>query len=747
MPPEETTTAATVAASAAAGANVSLLPLSFLSEVPGHPTFRSAAVNAVAVVPLLSTNQRGEVIDTHSNRSFETLLEAFRRQQRLQQQQYDDGSAPNSGSQATPSSSSPPPREVVLVVPNSSLTRPGDWRYNETPLKGFHWQHGCQRVKVFDGRPQTTRSAHDRLINQRVSRDYIDLIPSRRTAAVIGVLNVRDCCDNPNALKRAEEELRQWTNRYSTPPYEVTAHGRSFERDRPVERMFVFDSFHEDCQGIDLSSNQFVAFPPVQSEHLEMLDLHLKIVVNDLAVAIFRERTCFLSFTILISLVGRIAATSTPVRLSHLFIYLCCFIPVETKITQSDAMISDLITTSAMASAQEESLASTARRSFSRYISGGERGTSDATSSTTVVAGAGSAASSEEQPQSASSKRLSLRDMAGFVNPESKLGKESPRRGNLTPTASFTEGSTTASSMSSTSAAAGTPTGGGATASSSTASAIQYSNTTQKLITPLDSAWEQSALGSRDMDAIRKRDAARREKWAADLSLLAGSPLDAYERYLKAAELCKTGTPDPLWYACALDGCAAAHIAMAEAGGYGVDEYLENNFQLPEDVMAMAQKDPTQRQTSSGSNANKQTLPEVVFALCEEALNITNRHEKLGPLHAELLLKLAWYVSESSEGHLRCRWGEGDECYAGTEGVDDIPRWQKPSVYKLKFTDLKTRDGAGDMVAINTFNRTKQVCELLHEAVSVADIEPATRVDIAARCARMCLDGVKVRMH
>jgi hypothetical protein len=32
--------------------------------------------------------------------------------------------------------------------------------------------------------------------------------------------------------------------------------------------------------------------------------------------------------------------------------------------------------------------------------------------------------------------------------------------------------------------------------------------------------------------------------------------------------LCKTVAMDPLWHASALEGCAAAHIAMAEAGGY-----------------------------------------------------------------------------------------------------------------------------------------------------------------------------------
>jgi hypothetical protein len=55
------------------------------------------------------------------------------------------------------------------------------------------------------------------------------------------------------------------------------------------------------------------------------------------------------------------------------------------------------------------------------------------------------------------------------------------------------------------------------------------------------------------------------------------------------------------------------------------------------------------------------------------------RHEKLAPLHAGLLLKLAAYVQEDEEGHLRCRWGEGEYCYGGDltssmSGESAVPR-------------------------------------------------------------------------
>jgi hypothetical protein len=169
-----------------------------------------------------------------------------------------------------------------------------------------------------------------------------------------------------------------------------------------------------------------------------------------------------------------------------------------------------------------------------------------------------------------------------------------------------------------------------------------------------------------------------------------------------------------------------------------VDDYLENNFQLPEEIMSLAREDSSKKQSTGG---NKQTLPEVVFALCDEALNILNRHEKLGNLYAELLLKLAIYCAEEAETHLRCRWGEGPYCYVGESS--DEPRWETTSVSKLKFNPLRTKDGYS-MIAINTHNRIKKLCELLSAAVSIGSLDPPTRVDVAVRCARICLVGVKV---
>ena len=157
--------------------------------------------------------------------------------------------------------------------------------------------------------------------------------------------------------------------------------------------------------------------------------------------------------------------------------------------------------------------------------------------------------------------------------------------------------------------------------------------------------------------------------------------------------------------------------------------------------MALARDETTSRKVVG----NKQTLPEVVFALCDEALNILNRHEKLANLYAEMILKLATYTAEEAESHLRCRWGEGMYCYAGDGENEQQPkRWEKTLVSKLKFSALRTKDGYS-MITINTHNRIKKLCALLSVAASIGSLDPPTRVDVAVRCARICLIGVKVR--
>ena len=447
--------------------------------------------------------------------------------------------------------------------------------------------------------------------------------------------------------------------RFATPPFEVTAHGRNGERDKPVERLFVYDSFDDECQKIDLSKskmgNSIISFPPADPEHSMVMDLHLNVVVNDLAVAIFTS--------------------------------------LENRIRESDEV-----------SRGKGELTASSRTSFTRLMSGQSSG-------------------GESEEPAAASTNLSLSNMATLVSPENKLAKETSPAGDK----SFGSDDNTSPKTS-----VDKPRN-----LSLNAKSVPKAASEPQLMTPMDENWDYSQLSARDVEAIRKRDIGRREKYAADLSLLAGSPLDAYERYLKAAELCKTGTPDPLWYAMALEGCAAAHISMAEGGGYNVDEYLENNFQLPDDIMALAKKD----EGPTLSTTNKQTLPEVVFALCEEALDIVNRSEMLTCFYAELLLKLALYSSESAEAHLRCRWGEGAGSFAGDQG--STSRWNLTSVSQLKFAELKTKDGR-DMVEINTFNRVKKCCELLHEVVSIGNLDPASRVDVAARSARFCLEGVQV---
>lgn len=601
-----------------------------LSQVPGSPSFRSSAMNAVAVIPLLSSDRNGQDDPTtHSSQSFVDLLDALGR--------YNNNNT-------TTTSNEKNSDDLLLVVPNSQLTRPGDWRYDNTPLKNFHWGHGCQRLAVFDGRPYNSRMAHDRLMNHGLTRDWIDLCPPRRTAALIGVLNMRDCPDMAT-LKRAEQEWQQWAERYSTPPYEVTAHGRDFERDFVVQRLFVFDSFH-DSNKIDLNEmslgSKLVAFPPSDHEHTNMMDMHLNVVINDLAVAVFEQ--------------------------------------LEGRIRESDAI------TRGTENGQPLTPAAARSRFFQK-------------------------ASSTDGDGPQSSSKLSISSLASVVSPDSKLASVSPTNNKRGQTLQIQ------------SKVLDVPQKG--------------SSSEAQLLTPLDDVWDYSELNPKDAQEMMRREVGRREKFAADLSLLAGSPLDAYERYTKAAELCKTSTPDPLWYASALEGCAAAHIAMAEVGGFNVDEYMENSFQLPDEFMACAVVSASDKTTKNP----KQILPRVVAALCDEALNITSRHPRLACFRAELLVKLAWYSAEVEDTHIRCQWGMGDGCYGGDPSHSR--RWETASATQLNFLELKNRDGE-DIIALDTLQRLQKWTDFMHRAVSTGDLDPVTRADVALRCASMCLLGLRV---
>jgi Transport protein Trs120 or TRAPPC9, TRAPP II complex subunit len=609
-----------------------------LSQVPGSPSFRSSAVNAIAVIPLLSSDRMGhDNPNTHSSQSFRDLLEALSRYHMAQNtSSIGNISAPGEGAE-----------DFLLVIPNSNLTRPGDWKYEESPLKNFHWGHGCQRMTFFDGRPYNSRMAHDRLINHELSRNWIDLCPSRRAAAVIGVLNVRDCPDEAT-MKRAQEEWQQWVERYSTPPYEVTAHGRDLQRDTVVQRLFVFDSFHESVTldvAATLQGARLVAFPPTDKEHIHMMDLHMNVVINDLAVSVFRK--------------------------------------LESRIRASDDEIKGTDSSSNNTPVK------------SRFFPQRSKGD----------------LAEEGAPQG--SDNLSIVSLAAVVSPDSKLAA---RDGKGTPARSLLPVKFQSTVIRNT---------------------IKGSSTQARLLTPMDDVFDLAELNPKDGHEMLRREVGRREKFAADLSLLAGSPLDAYERYMKAAELCRSTCPDPLWYASALEGCVAAHIAMAEMGGFNVDEYLENSFQLPEPIMSCAVM-------PAGEKSNKQDMSSVVAALCDDALNILSRHPRLASFRAELLLKLAWYGAEIEDTHVRCQWGLGEGCYGGDPNGTKH-RWESASATQLNFLELKNKHGE-DVISRDTFTRSQRFSSHLHQAAAAGGLDAVTRADVALRCASLCLRGLRVSL-
>ncbi len=714
---------------------------------------------------------------THSEGSFRLLLSSLREFAHLGRMSHqrgggaggDDGERGMGGHNIDAAGVGAP---ITLILPHSQLTRPGDWRYDDTPLRGHDWQSGCQRMRIFDGRPEISRMASDRLryrvgstsgpsssslssarrdgrrpaphpsSSYSTSDPWIDLEPHRSTSAVIGVLNMRDCRDTRD-LWRAEEDLVQWARSYAVDrERENVALGAGDDHRirAPIVRLFVFESFDESVQRrVDLGqtrfrSNQLVAFPPLDmgvrggGANSQMMVLHWNVVVNDLAVALFRN--------------------------------------VERRIRENDALakgggggtmgairqhvggVGSVGSKTALAGGGGGGDA-VAPTSSSSYASGSgninvERGRElrdDMSSSSSVQSAATTnTTSASTNPSVASTVPVPPPvGVGGLLKNASRAFDWRPAGGAAPPAASAP--TLDHRRAQSTGGSAGGGGGGG----------ISIGGATNRLVTPLDlDADDADVLASvtpRDVEALRRRDAGRREKRSADLSLLAGSPIDAYERYTRAAELTRH-SHDPLWYASSLEGCAASFVAMADAGGHGVDEYLENNFQLPDVIMALAIAQGVASGADLGDvkgktmtvDRTKTTLPQAVTALVEEAMSVLCRHETLAPLHAGLLLKLAEYVKEDEEGHLRCRWGEGEYCYGGDLNSRP-PRWDRTSVSKLDLRGTEVRE----ILALDSIERGRKFTELLHRASSVGGLDARSRADVAIACARACLTGTKVR--
>ncbi len=280
-----------------------------------------------------------------------------------------------------------------------------------------------------------------------------------------------------------------------------------------------------------------------------------------------------------------------------------------------------------------------------------------------------------------------------------------------------------------------------------------------ELQTPLDIPNLQGEeVTSKDVRYICKRNAARREKYTADLALLAGSVMDAYDRYTRAAETLKD-VHDPLWYAAALEGIATSFVAMSDTGGHGADIYLERNFQYPAKVMEAALaitgvKTNEIYDSATRVDKNKTTMSEAVTALLQEACDIMSRNIKLSSIYSELLLKMAWYIGELEGIHLLCKWGEG---FSGGEGQDDAygvamtaaisgqqKRWEMTSVSKIDLQSLRESGKLDALLSKNAILQCQRFTETLHRTASNGGLDAYTRAGVGARCAQLCLKGVKV---
>lgn len=191
--------------------------------------------------------------------------------------------------------------------------------------------------------------------------------------------------------------------------------------------------------------------------------------------------------------------------------------------------------------------------------------------------------------------------------------------------------------------------------------------------------------------------------------------------------------------------------------GHGADQYLERNFQYPKQVMSAATSIlgvSEEGKDTSKVDRSKTTMPAAICALLEESSNILSRNVKLASIYSELLLKMAWYISELEGLHLRCLWGVG---FSGGDDPDDAEghamtaaisgeqyRWKMTSVSKIDLEELQKRGKLDAILCKSTTEQCLRFSEIMHRCVSNGGLDAFSRACVAARCAKLCLYGVKV---
>lgn len=642
------------------------------SSVPHNPTLRTAALNTVIVIPLLSKSS-----DSYSSKAFSTLFQALlhlnedRKSSLLKNSTVDV-------------------REVTLIIPNSNLTPPGDWRYDDTPLQSHDWTVGCQRLFFIDGK--RSLHAHERLNAFYRSKtetsqygDFTDLYPGRGTAAVIGVLNVKDCHTDDDLIA-AEEELEEWSQRFNPLLHSQKYWNEAFDsplapKHYVTKRMFVFDSYEDKCK-VNLNNvrnlSSLVSFPPAQSMHF-----HLNVVINDLAVNIFQN------LLKRIRVIDELSAEKhAPQKGKTKKIEDVAKVVSAENILNSSFEIDhdDIIHDSNAISSADMSVP---KAIHSRSTSMNSAGDKNSNKTYGLPVGLKSLAASAGK--ALWKPNHIMQDVYAALPP------------------------------------------------------IEH-----ELQTPLDSNFDESQLTAKDIELICRRNEARRQKYAGDLALMAGSSIDAYERYTAAADGSKK-SQDPLWYAAALEGIATSFVAMADTGGGFADQYLENNFRFPDEIMMAAFS--MQDDGKDGKlDKSKTTMPAAIYALLQEAIDIYSRNIRLSSLYSELLLKTAWYVAELEGLHERCLWdsffknsGHKDSftLYLSSAVSDHTIRTESTSATKLDLIPLIESGKLSSILSEKSVNQCRRFSELLHQTVSNGGIDNFTRAQIAGRCAKMCLRGVQ----
>ena len=168
-------------------------------------------------------------------------------------------------------------RCTVVKMPYNQTSPPGSWRSSSSPFSLFSFGSGAG-----SGNQTLLKFLHEP--GKEGPSSFVPFLPHRAISGVIGVV---DCADHRGTLEDALEEFKRIVEA-------TERRNGNYLGGGVVRRIFLFNSFHSAAtlKPPSESTSEIVVFPPqgqAGEGSVSMVDFHLKIVLSNLVLEIFKQ--------------------------------------------------------------------------------------------------------------------------------------------------------------------------------------------------------------------------------------------------------------------------------------------------------------------------------------------------------------------------------------------------------------------------------------------------------------------------